>query len=72
MLDDNSVNKLETRPCPWCGQKPVIDKIVHVGLVELKCNNNKHCKVRPTTGLCDSIEEATIIWNQRSDNDNLV
>ena len=50
--------------CPWCGEKPEIAPS-WTG-ISLECRNGKGCRVNPSTGWCENLDEAIAILNRRS------
>ena len=52
------------RKCPWCGVVPSIDDGWFDGAA-VSCTQRR-CKVGPSTGWCDSVEEAVLAWNSRA------
>ena len=49
--------------CPWCGEQPCIDTDWFDGAA-IRCST-RSCRVRPSTGYCEGVSEATKIWNRR-------
>jgi len=65
MADKPEVGQAQQlRRCPWCGVVPFIDDGWFDGAA-VSCTE-RLCKVSPSTGWCDSVEEAVRAWNSRA------
>ena len=51
------------KPCPWCGQEPVITKIE--GQTSVRCES-QHCNILPTSMWSDGELEVFEQWNTRA------
>lgn len=64
---------IELKPCPFCGSKPEITKIIIRFTPEKEyaykvvCGNTR-CQVYTETGLYSSAESAVTVWNRRAEN----
>lgn len=61
------------KPCPFCGSKPEITKIIIRFTPEKEYGykvvcGNIQCHILSETELCLSEEEAINLWNRRADN----
>lgn len=63
------MDKVELKPCPFCGHPPVHRQIKNDGRWTTDCNTVT-C-IRPTTGICQTEVGATSAWNTRSSDDFL-
>ncbi len=61
--------KIELKPCPFCGRKPIIEKWSSGGkMYMVKCNNSdclENIESYPTGHDLQKVKEA---WNRRADN----
>ena len=49
----------DLKPCPFCGGAAYWDEL------DIECEGNPTCYVRPRVTGCDTIEEAATAWNTR-------
>lgn len=57
------------KPCPWCGQEPVITKIE--GQTSVRCES-QHCNILPTSMWSDGELEVFEQWNTRAVDTTLI
>lgn len=56
-------NKIELKPCPFCGQVPLLD--AGHGFFRVMCNNYE-CWILPKTDIYGKMETACEAWNERA------
>lgn len=61
----NTANKVEEEPlpCPFCGEKPIIERIVSPGWMITCCSQK--CLMADVTCYGSTPTEATAVWNRR-------
>lgn len=57
----------ELKPCPFCGDVPMLDK--GHGYYRVMCNN-RECWILPKTDIYTKEETAYDAWNERADNEH--
>lgn len=72
LLPQKGMVKMDLRPCPFCGRKPIIEHWSSGGIMYMVKCNNPDCPVPvnsyPTGRNLNDVEDE---WNKRSDNDKL-
>lgn len=56
------------KPCPYCGETPIIitTETVDRGILKAISCNNWACDIQPQTYLLSTLEEAVAAWNRRA------
>lgn len=60
------IDMTRIKSCPFCGKEPTIINVYDQFSVD--CRNGM-CACLPSTWLCDTEEEAILMWNRRSNDD---
>lgn len=58
---------MKPKPCPFCGESPLLDNVSLTGRIRyfwVACRNQK-CTVLPSGMQCVSEQDAIASWNQR-------
>jgi len=63
-----SIERIELKPCPFCGSKAVIKQFICNGCYRAACTN-RHCPGDAHSTVCDTPEAAMAAWNQRIEPD---
>lgn len=66
-------SKITLKPCPFCGEIPVIEKRTEISerseetVYQVVCDN-EYCSIHPETYLFGDKKNAIKDWNRRADN----